>query len=219
MRWHNTSRIKNYFSEDIKQEVENYDPFNDLEVNKPKGFEKWSDLARSQYLEATVFMSGYLLSSQGDRMAMANSVEGRYPFLDHRIIEYAASLPSDFKLNGLNEKYILKEMMKGKIPDSILKRHKQAYRAPIHTSFFNENPPEYIEEMFSDKTISEYGYFDKSKVAKLKEKFKAGINISEVDNMALAGILSTQLIHSMFIQKSSLRSEKIEPDNLKVIRE
>jgi asparagine synthase (glutamine-hydrolysing) len=219
LRWHNTSRIQNYFSNDLRSEVEHYDPLVGLQENMPKDFEHWSDLAKSQYLEATVFMSGYLLSSQGDRMAMANSVEGRYPFLDHRIIEYAALLPADFKLNGLNEKYILKEMMKGKIPDSILKRHKQAYRAPIHTSFFNDNPPDYVEEMFSDKLIQDFGYFDNSKVGKLKEKFKSGNNISEVDNMALAGILSTQLVHSMFIKKSSFQSEKAELANLMVIRE
>lgn len=217
LRWHNTSRIQNYFSNDLRSEIENYDPMISLQENMPVGFESWSDLAKSQYLEATVFMSGYLLSSQGDRMAMGNSVEGRYPFLDHRVIEYAATIPSDYKLNGLNEKYILKEMMKGKIPDSILKRSKQAYRAPIHTSFFNDNPPAYVEEMFSDKTIRDYGYFDAVKIGKLIEKFKSGNNISEVDNMALAGILSTQLIHSMFLQKS-FNSTKKGLSKLKVVR-
>lgn len=219
LRWHNTSRIQNYFSNDIRSEIENYDPQKGLQKNMPTGFDSWSDLAKAQYLEASVFMSGYLLSSQGDRMAMGNSVEGRYPFLDHRIIEYATTIPSDYKLNGLNEKYILKEMMKGKIPDSILNRHKQAYRAPIHTSFFNDNPPAYVEEMFSDKNIQNFGYFDKNKVSKLKEKFISGNKISEVDNMALAGILSTQLVHSMFIQKSSPQFVKTKLSNLKVIRD
>jgi len=218
LRWHNTSRIQNYFSNDLRTDVEGYDPIIHLNKNLPEGFETWSDLAKSQYLEATIFMSGYLLSSQGDRMAMANSVEGRYPFLDHRVIEYAAKMPPDFKLNGLNEKYILKEMMKGRIPDSIVKRHKQAYRAPIHTSFFNDNPPAYVEEMFSDNTIQDFGYFDNTKVGKLKEKFKSGKNISEVDNMALAAILSTQLIHHMFIKNSPGDYFTEELSNLKVIR-
>ena len=80
-------------------------------------------------------MSGYLLSSQGDRMAMANSVEGRYPFLDYRVIEFCNKLPADFKLNGLNEKYLLKKLMKNKIPESIIRRSKQPYRAPIKNAF------------------------------------------------------------------------------------
>ena len=64
-----------------------------------------------------------------------------------------------------------------------------------------------------------FRYFDNSMVGKLKEKFKTGKNIYEVDNMALAGILSTQLIYSMFIQKSSFQSEKAELANLMVIRD
>src|SRR5450756_2592721 len=94
----------------------------------------WSDLAKSQYLEATIFMSSYLLSSQGDRMAMGNSVEGRYPFLDYRVMEFTNNLPDSFKLNCLNEKFILKKLSKGKIPSSITNRPKQAYRAPIASS-------------------------------------------------------------------------------------
>ena len=86
-------------------------------------------------------MSGYLLSSQGDRMGMAHSIEGRYPFLDHRVIEFCMSLDPDLKLKGLNEKYLLKKMMKGRLPDAILERSKQAYRAPIKSVFISESMP------------------------------------------------------------------------------
>ena len=219
LRWHNTSRIQNYFSDDLKAKLENYSPLDAISNNLDSRYNQWSDLAKAQYLESTIFMSGYLLSSQGDRMAMGNSVEGRYPFLDHRIIEYAASLPSDFKLNGLNEKHILKYMMKGKIPESILNRPKQAYRAPIYKSFFNENPPDYVNEMLSENIIRDNGYFDSSKVNKLLDKMKADKNVSEVDNMALAGILSTQLIHHLFINKSGDSIVQEELSNLKIIRD
>ncbi|NJK85719.1 MAG: hypothetical protein HC906_06895 [Bacteroidales bacterium] len=60
-------------------------------------------------------MSGYLLSSQGDRVAMANSVEGRYPFLDFRVIEFCSKLPLEYKIKGLNEKFILKKIMNGHV--------------------------------------------------------------------------------------------------------
>ena len=73
----------------------------------------WTDLAKSQFLESSIFMSGYLLSSQGDRMGMGNSVEGRYPFLDYRLIEFSAKLPDSYKLNCLNEKFLLKKMSEG----------------------------------------------------------------------------------------------------------
>ncbi|MCD4683140.1 MAG: asparagine synthase (glutamine-hydrolyzing) [Bacteroidales bacterium] len=219
LRWHNTSRIKNYFSDDIKSKLGEYDPILEVHKNLDSQFADWGDLGKSQFLEASIFMSGYLLSSQGDRMAMANSVEGRYPFLDHRIIEFAASLPEDFKLNGLNEKYILKQMMKGKIPESILTRHKQAYRAPIHTSFFGDKSPSYVEEMLSENSINDFGFFDTVKVNKLTEKFKTGRNISEVDNMALAGILSTQLINLFFIKEKTFDSSEGNLTNMKVVEE
>jgi asparagine synthase (glutamine-hydrolysing) len=217
LRWHNTSRIKHYFSSDLNSQLGGFSAYESLNI--VPGFENWSDLAKAQFLESTIFMSGYLLSSQGDRMAMGNSVEGRYPFLDHRIIEYASSIPSDYKLNILNEKHILKYMMKGKIPDSILKRQKQAYRAPISASFFNNNAPAYVNELLADSTLKDYGYFDSQKVNKLTDKIKSGKNISEIDNMAIAGILSTQLIHHFFIQNKANQNSENTLHNLVVIKD
>jgi asparagine synthase (glutamine-hydrolysing) len=219
LRWHNTSRIQNYFSQNLQNQLKEYDPVNEVYKNLGENFSNWGDLSKSQYLESTIFMSGYLLSSQGDRMAMANSVEGRYPFLDYRVIEYAAKLPEDFKLHLLNEKYILKKMMAGKIPDSILKRPKQAYRAPIHTSFFGKDAPPYVEELLSSESLKSFDSFEPEKVNKLLEKFRTGTNISEMDNMALAGILSTQLINLLFIRQNSFDSSESNLANLRIVRE
>ncbi|MBN2175633.1 MAG: asparagine synthase (glutamine-hydrolyzing) [Bacteroidales bacterium] len=218
LRWHNTSRIINYLSSDVKSDIKHYNPLAELEKNIESEFSGYGDLAKAQYLEATVFMSGYLLSSQGDRVAMANSVEGRYPFLDHRVIEFSANLPEDFKLHGLNEKYLLKKMMLGKIPDSILKRYKQAYRAPIQTSFFGKRSPTFVEELLSQQSIQSSGYFDFDLVDKLANKFRKGETTSEVDNMALAAILSTQLLHNMFIRHAPGTYFKQELSNLVVFR-
>jgi asparagine synthase (glutamine-hydrolysing) len=217
LRWHNTSRIQNYFSDDFRFEIDKYDPVTEVNKILANDFTKFPDLAKSQYLESTIFMSGYLLSSQGDRMAMANSVEGRYPFLDYRVIEFASQLPEDLKLHLLNEKYILKKMMKGKIPDSIITRHKQAYRAPIHTSFFGENASPYIKEMLSDQMLKKYHIFESQKVAKLIEKFNSGATITEVENMALAGILSTQLVNQFFIQDNDFDTSSNNLKKLKVV--
>ena len=199
LRWHNTSRIKTYFSKEIESKLNNYNSLTSIVNSLPEDFSQWSDLAKSQYLESTIFMSGYLLSSQGDRMGMGNSVEGRYPFLDYRVIEFSAKLPDSYKLNCLNEKFILKQISKGKIPDSITKRSKQAYRAPIVSSFFSPGAPSYVKEILSEKRISEYGKFDPAKVMSLIHKINLNTNISEMDQMAVAGILSTQLLYKLFI--------------------
>ena len=198
LRWHNTSRIKGFFSEEIAEQLRGYNPLEQISENLPGNFSGWSDLAQSQYLESTIFMSGYLLSSQGDRMAMGNSVEGRYPFLDYRVIEFCSKLPDHFKLNCLNEKFLLKKMSDGKIPVSITKRSKQPYRAPISTTFFNNSSPSYITDILSENSISASHLFNPQKVDSLIKKIKLQKNVSEVDQMAITGILSTQMLHKMF---------------------
>ena len=96
---------------------------------------RWPALSRAQYIEIKLFLSHYLLSTQGDRMAMANSVEGRYPFLDHRVVAFAFRLPPRYRLYGLTEKFILKKAASGLVPQSIIARPKQPYRAPIGSVF------------------------------------------------------------------------------------
>jgi len=215
LRWHNTSRLTNFFSGDLREQTNDYDPVEDMGHQLPEGFAKWSDLAKAQWLEVNIFMSEYLLSSQGDRMAMANSVEGRYPFLDHRIMEFAAELPPDMKLHGLTEKFLLKKMMKGKLPDVIVNRPKQAYRAPIASTFAEYDPP-YLQELLSPEKIRETGIFDPETTSLLIKKMSSGNTSSEMDNMALTGIISTQLIHEMFIKnKRDLTAES--PRNCSVI--
>ena len=218
LRWHNTSRIKTYFSKDFTSTIKEYDPLGGVYSSLPENFMNWSDLAKSQFLESTIFMSGYLLSSQGDRMGMGNSVEGRFPFLDYRLIEFSAKLPDRYKLNCLNEKFLLKKMSVGKIPESITKRSKQAYRAPIASSFFSAHAPSSINEILSETSIKEFGIFDSVKVQSLIRKIKNKTNMSEMDQMAIAGILSTQLLYKLFIMNT------VAPDsgsltNLRIIKE
>ncbi len=198
LRWNNSSRILNHLSADMKQHTAIKDPIGEYANTIEDAVSGYSPLEKAQYIETNVFMSGYLLSSQGDRMAMGNSVEGRYPFLDHRIIEFAATLPDEYKLNGLNEKYILKYMMRGKLPQSVLKRPKQAYRAPIATALL-KNSTGMVEEMLSEKRLKESGVFNPETVGRLIEKIKKGAMPSEVENMTVIGVLSTHLLIKQFI--------------------
>ena len=200
LRWNNTSRLKSFFSEDIIMSLKGNDPTNKIHESLPGNFGRWSDLAKSQYLEATIFMSSYLLSSQGDRMAMGNSVEGRYPFLDYRIIEFSSKLPDRLKLNCLNEKFILKKLSRGRIPESITKRPKQAYRAPISASLYSEKTSNFVFDILSDDSIKSFGIFNSEKVKTFLDKIKKQEKISEMDQMILVGILSTQLLNKAFIK-------------------
>ncbi|WP_179334664.1 asparagine synthase (glutamine-hydrolyzing) [Winogradskyella costae] len=202
LRWHNTSRINNYFSKDYKEAVHNYNPIAEIEKQLETKFKDLDYLTKAQWIELHFFMSKYLLSSQGDRMAMANSVEGRYPFLDHRIIEFCMQLNPDLKLNGLNEKYLLKKLMKDRLPESILNRSKQAYRAPIQSAFFSEDMPPYLDSMLSEEKITEFGVFNAAYVSQLKKKMTLNKQVSEIDNMAITAVLSTQILYDLFINKN-----------------
>ena len=137
---------------------------------------------------------------------MANSVEGRYPFLDYRVIEFCAKLPSKFKVFGLKEKYLLKRMMKGRLPNEIVQRPKQPYRAPIADSFLGPNAPAYVHQVLSEAEVRQAGIFLPEAVSRLIKKAASGRSLSETDNMALVGILSTQLVHQMFVQQFGERA-------------
>jgi asparagine synthase (glutamine-hydrolysing) len=174
-----------------------------LEVSLPEGFATWHSFDRAQYIEARGLMSGYLLNSQGDRMLMSHSVEGRFPYLDHRVIEFANSLDPRLKMKVLNEKYLLKRAMAQYLPPGVTQRYKQPYRAPDIAAFFADRTPEYVYDLMGSETVQRYGYFDGAKVQRLLRKIEKGRAIGVKDNMAFVGILSTQAWHHLFIERNA----------------
>jgi len=199
LRWNNTSRILNHLSKPVKETLNGSNVVNEFQNQISDKLIGLSLLKRAQFLESSVFMSGYLLSSQGDRMAMGNSVEGRYPFLDHRIIEFCSGLPDSLKLNGLNEKFLLKKVVENDIPKSVLNRPKQAYRAPISQALLNDKRS-FVNDVLSASEIKNFGLFDDQSVLQLINKMQKAPSISEIDNMALMGMLSSQILYRQFIQ-------------------
>jgi asparagine synthase (glutamine-hydrolysing) len=199
LRWRTTQRAWRFLSDDAAGTGAEFSrgPIAEL---LPTGFKHWGTLERAQFLEATIFLSQYLLCSQGDRVTMANSVEGRFPFLDHRVVEFCNHLPSRLKLRGLNEKYLLRILARRWLPPEIWKRRKRPYRAPIHRSFFHKQTPDYVRELLSDEALLQSGCFNPLPVRQLVAKLDQGKALGETDDMALAGILSTQLVHHQFVQ-------------------
>ena len=200
-RWELTSRLKEYFSDEVRMQMQAGDDMAELRSTLPPDFESWQPFHRAQYLEASLLMPGYILSSQGDRMAMAHGVEGRFPFLDSRVVQFAAALPLQLKMKVLNEKHILKQFAGELIPDTVRSRHKQPYRAPDGVSFLGREPGlEYVGELLGNDQIRASGLFKPRAVEHLLGKFRKGQAIGVKDNMAIVGILSTQLVMMQFIQ-------------------
>ncbi len=200
VRWNNTARIKQFFSKEMRAALDGYSATEELARLLPADFERRDTLARAQYLEDKLFLSNYLLTSQGDRMAMANSVEIRPPYLDFRIIDFMSRVSPTWKILGLDEKHILKKAFKGVLPPSITGRAKHPYRAPIQKAFVGRLQAEAYRDALSEKKIRETGVFDPDKAARLFRKLDSGESTSETEGMALSGIISTQVLAKEFIE-------------------
>ena len=168
----------------------------------PPGSKDWDPLSRGQWLEMTTLLAGYILASQGDRMLMANSVEGRFPFLDRDVVDFANALPARHKLFGLEEKYLLKRAFADLVPDDIIHRPKQPYRAPDAASFFTAGPSRLVRARSCRSGPSRRpGCSSRRLVAGLLAKCgrTGGENMSNTDNMRVLAVVSTQLTHESFI--------------------
>lgn len=199
-RWATTRGIFKLLSPELQAQLSNERPEEELKRQLPAGFGRWNALGRDQYIEVKTLLEGYLLSSQGDRVALAHSVEGRVPYLDHRLIEFVGALGPRYKLRGLHEKVLLRRSLDGLVPGSILKRVKQPYRAPDSRSFFhNGKPLPYVQELLSASNLRRSGYFRPDAVERLLDKCRHGRALGAGDNMAFVGVLSTLLLYEQFL--------------------
>src|SRR4029077_7533034 len=131
----------------------------ELRESLPAEFVHWHPLSQAQYLETAHLLPGSFLSPQGDRVPMAHAVEGRFPFLDHRVVELGARIPPQLKLNGLREKHILRKSAERLLPDAIANRTKQPYRAPDAQAFVGPDSADYVARCLAADDIAAAGYF------------------------------------------------------------
>ena len=172
----------------------------------PKRVSTLPPLDRAQYIEVVTFLQGYLLHTQADRMLMRHSVEGRFPYLDHRVAELAARLPARLRLLGLREKVGLRKATAGLVPPQIRARKKWPYRAPIAGPMLSTAAGRELLERLDPQHVDAIGLFDGRSVAALTAKLTAqeAAKVSEVDEMALMGALSTMLLHESFVASPSV---------------
>jgi asparagine synthase (glutamine-hydrolysing) len=203
-RFKSTSGAKLFFGEGLRTALKGYDALAELRDSLPDRFSRWHPLCQAQYLEAAHLLPGYILSSQGDRVSMAHAVEGRFPFLDHRLVEFASRIPPKLKLRTLREKHILRESTKDILPRAIANRTKQPYRAPGSEAFFAAGAPDYVASLLSAQSIGATASFEPKAVEKLVQKCAGGKAMGYRDATALTGILSTQLWHHSFCKLPAL---------------
>lgn len=197
-RFRFASWMRNFYSVELRAELGRFDPLEELTAELPSSSARWSTLGRAAYLETTTLLTPYLLASQGDRMGMAHGVEIRVPYLDHRLFEFVAALPSRAKLRGLSDKRPLRRWAARVLPPVVTRRPKQPYRAPDARAFFASRSPEYVRELLEPKVVERTGLFDAGAVAGLVRRCLSERPLGVRENQALVGILSTHLWHQQF---------------------
>lgn len=212
-RWRTTAGTHAFLTNRVIEQGE--DPVDRLAYleNELEGLDFFN---RAQCMECKVLLGNYLLSSQGDRMAMANSIEGRFPFLDHRVVEFAGRIPTRYKMKGLNEKNILKKAVADILPTSIVKRKKQPYMAPDIQSFFGNREPDYLEYYFSESLLKEAEMFKPNAVEKLLRKCRKKSRQGFKENMAFVGILSSQIVYDNMVKNFKIKTPDLL-ENIKVV--
>ena len=196
IRWAASGRVLRFLAPELAARAADEDPVATVIAGMPQRVRAWRPLARAQWLEMSTLLAGYLLTAQGDRMLMGHSVEGRFPFLDHRVMELAARMPDRVKLAGLDEKRVLKRFAAGRVPRAVLERKKFPYRAPVAAALAGPEAPGWARELLSRDAVLDLGVFDHSRVDLLVRKLamRGPAPASEADAMAITAVATGQLL-------------------------
>jgi asparagine synthase (glutamine-hydrolysing) len=168
-------------------------------VVDPERLRGRSPVHQRSYLDFKLRLGEHLLSEHGDRMVMANSVEGRYPFLDIELVEFARRIPSRLKVNAMGEKYIVKRAAEPWVPQSIIEREKFGFRAP-DSSMLLRSGGEWVHDLLSSDRIRRQGYFNAGVVDTLKRRYsQAGFRLHpHLETDLLMVVLTFGLLIDLF---------------------
>jgi asparagine synthase (glutamine-hydrolysing) len=160
-------------------------------------------LQKRSYLDFKLRISDHLVADHGDRVAYANSVEARYPFLDIDLINFVRTIPSDLKLKKLEEKYILKACARRFVPPEIIYREKFSFVAPSSAQLLRRYP-EVARDLLSYDRIKRQGYFNPDTVERLVNQYlHNGFNLNQTFETDLLMIVIT---FGLFLDMFSLPS-------------
>jgi len=187
-----------YYSAGMKETLGTHVAYEDLGFDLDR-IGRWHPLNRSLYVGYKVQLAGLLLSQKGDRVAMANSVETRYPFLDENLIAFAARLHPRWKLRGLRDKYLLRQAAGRVLPQTIAQRPKAMFRAPMAETFLAQ-PPAFVRDLISPESLARAGYFDVASVRRDCEMLAKGDGkLVTFASLGLGGVVATQLWHHLYL--------------------
>jgi asparagine synthase (glutamine-hydrolysing) len=197
-----SSRVGDLYAQEFKACLGRIDVIAELRASLPTRFFGWSSMNQASYLEMTTLLSPYLLSSHGDRMTMAHGVEGRYPFLDHRLFEFASALPVGSRMRGLRGDGVLRRWASRILSPRIMQSQTQENRAPYARGFFLPTSPAWIGDHLTPEALRRVGIFSPAAVGGLVRRCRSGVNSAFGQGAAMIGVLSTQLWHHQFLESA-----------------
>ncbi len=189
------------YSRQMQGDLSDHNPFDDLDLTNDR-IARWHPLNRSLYIGYKVMLAGLLMVSKGDRIAMHNSVETRYPFLDDDVIRFCSEISPDYKLHGLTEKWILRQVAARTLPPQIANRPKTMFRASLSGTFLGPHRPAWVDQLLSPESLKASGYFDPESVARQVWWQRSIPRITArrfVYDLGLTSVVSTQLWHHLFM--------------------
>ncbi|MCD4483868.1 asparagine synthase (glutamine-hydrolyzing) [Chromobacterium vaccinii] len=156
------------YTEEFRSLFNKIDPYRQFfDRLNPTALEGRDPMHRSMYMVAKSSLPNLVLTTLGDRMEMAGSLEGRPPLLDHKVVELACKLPVWMKVRGITEKYVLREAMRPYLPGAIYERKKQYFRAPPAVLRKDGRLYQLVSDLINGEAISKLPFFDPNKVRKL----------------------------------------------------
>lgn len=188
------------YTPDMWSRIGETSPYDDLSITNPN-ITRWHPLNQSLYVGYKVMLAGLLMISKGDRIAMHSSVETRYPFLDDDVIQFCSTLDPEYKLRGMKEKWILRQVAARTLPDRIANRPKTMFRASLSQTFIGPHRPKWVDQLLSPESLRKTGYFDPEVV---RAEIRKQLTIPRITarrfvmDVALTCVVSTQLFHHLY---------------------
>ena len=192
-----------FYSESMREMAAQKNPWTELNFPLERA-RRWDPLHRGVWIAARVLLAGHLLQAKGDRVAMHNSVEVRYPFLDEDVFDFLSKLHPRWRLRGFRDKHLLRLLAERWVPKSVARRHKVIFRAPLD-SFHIDPEPAFVADLLSDESLRKTGYFDLAEVRRWRtdfRKMRAGSLPRLSVEMGLMAVTATQLWHHLYMGES-----------------
>ena len=188
------------YSRGMWDRLDGHDPYTDIDISNDR-FRRWDPLNQSLYVGYKMMLAGLLMIAKGDRISMNSSVETRYPFLDEDVVRFCASIAPEYKLRGLTEKWLLRQVAARTLPKKIANRPKTMFRASMSGTFLGPGRPSWVDQLLSPESLRATGYFDPDVVARERAMQVRIPRITikrAILDVGLTSVVATQLWHHIY---------------------